>query len=171
MKIPVEAQPGKPVVLKLRQLSDTLAIRFLGKSPNYFGTKTPTSYYNWYSTLNPNEWEMCCVTTMLQGGLDFCGIGRRWPLKHDPIPSRDVAYPEVARDMCNFFDQSSEFLTFLRHLPAPKDEILLAALKEMVHSEAALYNSNGAFEVELESPIVNELSTVVGPQFAYKLYK
>ena len=107
IRIPIEAQPGKPVVLKLRQFLDALAVNFVGESKE---SRCPhlLNYYDEPYRLDPKEWCMSCVTRMTHGELTVLGSDRIGPLHCDPVPYRDVAHPEVVRDMCNFFKGSDE---------------------------------------------------------------
>lgn len=102
MRIPIVAQPGKPVILKLRQFLDTLAVHFVGESREY---RCPhlLDYRDEPHRLNPKQWCMSCPARMTNVELLYLGKHRTYAL-NDPVPPRDVAYPEVAREICNFFD-------------------------------------------------------------------
>lgn len=106
IRIPIEAQPGKPVVLKKRQFLDNLAVHIVGESdeyrcPHLFNHQDDAHY------LDPSEWCMSCCARMTEELFAHYGYGQTSHLTGF-IPPRDVAHPEVVRDMCNFFKGSEE---------------------------------------------------------------
>lgn len=108
IRIPIEVQPGEPVVLKGREFLDTLLVHMLGESWDSMDSYSVMKLFdscNKYS-LDPNEWAVLIAVNLADDRLCKEAYEGRHHLRSDRIQPRDVDHPKVIYDICNYFKKS-----------------------------------------------------------------